>query len=161
MLISASDVTHKVLVNLLLIGVGYLIKRLGLVAREDGRILNRIVLYITLPAMNLRVISGTDLSWQLFILPIVFLVAGLLMSQMAKVPTRMLQLSRADTGTFVVSLCGVMASLAYPFIEAGYGDEGISLVAISDLGNAIAIFAMAYYLSFSTHLMVCLIRGKS
>ena len=148
MLIAESTVTQKVIVNLLLIAVGYLIKRLGLVAREDGRILNRIVLYITLPAMNLRVISGTDLSWQLFILPIVFLTAGLMMSQLGKIPARILNLTKADTGTFVVSLCGVMASLAYPFIEAAYGDAGISIVAISDLGNAIAIFAVAYYLSF-------------
>ncbi len=148
MVIAETTVTQKVMVNLLLIGVGYLIKRLGLVAQKDGRILNRIVLYITLPAMNLRVISGTNLSWQLFILPIVFLIAGLVMSQLAKAPARILKLTKADTGTFVVSLCGVMASLAYPFIEAAYGDEGVSIVAISDLGNAIAIFAVAYYLSF-------------
>lgn len=146
--IAELSVTHKVIINLMLIGVGYLIKRLGLVEREDGRILNRIVLYITLPAMNLRVISDTDLSWELFILPIVFLFAGLIMSQFAKVPARLLHLNKADTGTFVVSLCGVMASLAYPFVEAGYGDEGTSIVALSDLGNAIAIFAVAYYLSF-------------
>jgi predicted permease len=146
--ITQTSVTHKVLINLLLIGVGYLIKRLGLVEREGGSVLNRIVLYITLPAMNLRVISATELSWQLFILPIVFLFTGLLLSYLGKVPARLLRLSKADTGTFVVSLCGVMASLAYPFIEAGYGDDGISIVAISDLGNAIAIFAFAYYLSF-------------
>ncbi|MDF1512463.1 MAG: AEC family transporter [Anaerolineae bacterium] len=148
MTLAELSVTQKVIINLLLIAVGYLIKRLGLVAREDGRVLNRMVLYITLPAMNLRVISNTDLSWQLFILPVVFLAAGLLMSQMSKGPAALLQLNKADTGTFVVSLCGVMASLAYPFIEAAYGDEGISVVAISDLGNAIAIFAVAYYLSF-------------
>jgi predicted permease len=35
-----STVTQKVLIYLLLIGVGYLIKRLGLVTREDGRILS-------------------------------------------------------------------------------------------------------------------------
>ena len=146
--IAQSTVTQKVLINLLLIGVGYLIKRLGLVAREDGRILNRIVLYITLPAMNLKVIRATELSWQLFIIPIVFLIAGLLMSYLGKVPSRILNLSKADTGTFVISLCGVMASLAYPFIEAGYGAEGVSIVAINDLGNAIAVFVIAYYLSF-------------
>ena len=148
MQIADTIVTQKVIINLLLIGVGYLIKRSGLVSRDEGRVLNRIVLYLTLPAMNLRVISSTKLSWQLFILPIIFLISGVFISQMAKGPARSLNLSRADTGTFVVSLCGVMASLAYPFIEAGYGNAGISVVAISDLGNAIAIFAVAYYLSY-------------
>jgi predicted permease len=46
-------ITNRVLVNLLLIAVGYLIKKFGVVSRDDGRILNRLVLYLTLPMMNL------------------------------------------------------------------------------------------------------------
>jgi hypothetical protein len=141
-------VTQKVIVNLLLIALGYGIKRVGLVEREEGKVLNRIVLYLTLPAMNLKVISRTELSWALLILPVVSLTAGILASQVGRVSGRALSLSRPDMGTFVVSLCGVMNSLAYPFVEAGFGEEGVRTVAISDLGNAIAIFAFAYYLSF-------------
>jgi hypothetical protein len=41
-----------------------------------------------------------------------------------------------------------MGSLAYPFADAAYGMEGMRALAISDLGNAFAIFGVAYYLSF-------------
>lgn len=143
-----ATVTNKVIVNLLLIGLGYLIKRVGLVSRDEGRVLNRIVLYVTLPAMNLRAISETELSWGLFALPVVMFLAGLLMSRVGHWRGMATGLTRRDLGTFVVSFCGVMASLAYPFAEAGFGAEGVSTVAISDLGNAIAIFALAYSLSF-------------
>jgi len=143
-----SSVTQRVVVNLLFIGLGYFIKKVGLVAREDGRILNRLVLYLTLPAMNLKVISGTPLSWELLLLPVIFFAAGALSSQLGRVSGHALALSRQDMGTFVVSMCGVMGSLAYPFAEAAFGVEGVRTVAISDLGNAIAIFALAYYLSF-------------
>lgn len=143
-----ATVTTKVIVNLLLIAVGYFIKKVGLISRDEGRILNRLVLYVTLPAMNLKVISCAELPWQLFILPLVFLGAGVAISQLGKVPARALKLSRPDRGTFVVSLCGTMISLAYPFVEAAFGDEGIRAVAVCDLGNAIAIFGVAYYLSF-------------
>lgn len=146
--LATSTVTNKVIVNLLLIGLGYLIKRVGLVSRDEGKVLNRIVLYVTLPAMNLRVISETELSWELLALPIVMFLAGLLMSRVGHWRGATAHLSRQDLGTFVVSFCGVMASLAYPFAEAGFGSEGVSTVAISDLGNAIAIFALAYSLSF-------------
>jgi len=145
---SDTTVTTKVIVNLLLIALGYFIKKVGLVSREEGRTLNRLVLYLTLPAMNLKVISCADLPWQLFVLPVVFLGAGVGISQLGKVPARALKLPRPDMGTFVVSLCGTMISLSYPFVEAGFGDEGIRAVAICDLGNAIAIFGVAYYLSF-------------
>jgi malate permease and related proteins len=145
---SDNGVTQKVLVNLLLIAVGYLIKRVGLVSREEGRVVNRIVLYVTLPAMNLKAISTAELSWALLMLPVVFLAAGVISSQVGRWGGRRLELSRPDMGTFVVSFCGVMGSLAYPFAESAFGLEGVRTVAVSDLGNAIAIFAVAYYLSF-------------
>jgi predicted permease len=119
-----------------------------LISRDEGKILNRIVLYVTLPAMNLRVISETELSWGLVALPVVMLLAGLLMSRVGHWRGTVTGLPRRDLGTFVVSFCGVMASVAYPFAEAGFGAEGVSTVAISDLGNAIAIFVLAYALSF-------------
>ncbi len=146
--LAPSMVTNRVVINLLLIAIGYLIKRVGLLEREHGRVLNRLVLYVTMPALNLQVISRAPLSWRLMILPVLSLASGLLMSQVGRGVARTLNLSRRDTGTFVVSLCGVMGALAYPFVEAAYGEIGMRAAAISDLGNAIAIFAFAYYFSY-------------
>lgn len=145
---SDAVVTNRVIVNLLLIAVGYLIKRVGLVSRDEGRILNRIVLYVTLPAVNLQAISGTELSWDLVMLPVAMFVAGMIMSRVGHWRGKALDLSRPDMGTFVISFCGVMASFAYPFAEAAFGSEGVRTVAISDLGNALVIFGIAYSLSF-------------
>jgi len=141
-------ITNRVLVNLLLIAVGYLIKKLGVVSRDDGRILNRLVLYLTLPMMNLKAVMNTTLSWHLLLLPLFLLVAGTVVCLLSTFPTRWLNLSRRDTGTFVVALCGFMGSLLYPFMEAVYGDLGIQAMAICDLGNAITIFGVGYYISF-------------
>jgi hypothetical protein len=146
--LSDTVVTQRIVVNLLLIALGYGIKRVGLVSRDEGRVISRIVLYVTLPAMNLKAISQTALSWDVLILPALFLAMGILASLVGRWQGQRLDLSRQDMGTFVVSFCGVMGSLAYPFAEAAFGIEGIRTVAISDLGNAIAIFAFAYYLSF-------------
>ena len=147
-MIDSAAVTNSVVINLLLIALGYLIKKVGLLEREHGQVLNRLVLYVTLPALNLQVISRAPLSWRLMILPVLSLASGVLMSQVGRGVARALKLSRQDTGTFVVSLCGVMGALAYPFVEAAYGETGVRAAAISDLGNAIAIFAVAYYFSY-------------
>ncbi len=147
-MVADTAVTHRIVVNLLLVALGYGIKRLGLVSRDEGRVLNRIVLYVTLPAMNLKAISQTELSWSVLALPVLFLAAGIVSSLVGRWQGRRLDLSRHDLGTFVISFCGVMGSMAYPFAEAAFGIEGVRTVAISDLGNAIAIFALAYYLSF-------------
>lgn len=143
-----TTITNSVLVNLLLIAVGYLIKKLGVVSRDDGRILNRLVLYLTLPMMSLKAVMDTPLSWTLSLLPLLLLVAGLLLYRFGYFPARWLKLSRRDTGTFVVSLCGFMGALLYPFMDAAYGDAGVQATAVCDLGNAITIFVVGYYVSF-------------
>ena len=143
-----ATITNSVLVNLLLIAVGYLIKKAGVVSRDDGRILNRLVLYLTLPMLSLKAVMTTPISWSLLVLPLLLLIAGLLLCRFGHFPARWLKLSRRDTGTFVVSLCGFMGALLYPFMEAIYGDAGVQATAICDLGNAITIFVVGYYLSF-------------
>jgi hypothetical protein len=141
-------ITNRILINLLLIAVGYLIKKLGVVSRDDGRILNRLVLYLTLPMMNLKAVMNTTLEWHLLLLPLILLVVGAAMCLFGAFPARWLNLSRRDAGTFMVASCGFMGVLLYPFIEAVYGDPGIQATAICDLGNAIAIFGVGYYISF-------------
>ena len=121
---SDTVVTQRIIINLLLIGLGYLIKRVGLVSRDEGRVLSRVVLYVTLPATNLLAISTAELTWELLALPVVFLLAGVVASQVGRWSGQLLDLSRQDLGTFVVSFCGVMGSLAYPFAEAAFGEEG-------------------------------------
>lgn len=145
---SDTTITNRVLVNLLLIAVGYLIKKMGVVSRDDGRILNRLVLYLTLPMMNLKAVMGTTISWNLLLLPLLLFVVGMLVYWLSRFPARWLKLSQQDTGTFVVSLCGFMGSLLYPFMEAAYGDAGVQATAVCDLGNAITIFVVGYYVSF-------------
>lgn len=141
-------IANRIFVNLLLIAVGYLIKKLGVVSRDDGRILNRLVLYLTLPMMNLKAVMNTTLSWHLLLLPLILLVVGTAMCLFGVFPARWLNLSRRDEGTFMVASCGFMGVLLYPFIEAVYSDLGIQATAICDLGNAIAIFGVGYYISF-------------
>jgi predicted permease len=144
----SSDLTIQVVVNLLLVALGYLIVRLGLLSRHDGRVLNRLVLYVTLPATSLRAMAGATLEPRILALPVLLFLLSMAMWLLGTLPARALRLTRADYGTFVVSLSGFMASLAYPFAETAFGIEGVRALAISDLGNALAILGVAYYLSF-------------
>ncbi|MBN1640737.1 MAG: AEC family transporter [Anaerolineae bacterium] len=145
---SDQDVPTSVVVNLLLVVLGYLLVRLGVVEQRGARAFNRLVLYVTLPATTLLAIAGSALDWRTLALPLLFIVAPMALWTLGLVPARALRLSRTDRGTFVVALCGFMGSLAYPFVEAAYGVDGLRALAIADLGNAVAIFGMAYYLSF-------------
>jgi predicted permease len=138
------DITIRVVVNLLLVALGYTLKRLDIISRQDGRVLNRLVLYVTLPATSLHAIAGADITWQLLLLPLVFFVVPIGLCLAGTLPARSLDLSRPAQGTFLVSLCGFMASLAYPFADAAYGMPGVQALAVCDLGNALAIFGVGY-----------------
>lgn len=143
-----STVTIQVVANLVLVATGYLVKKLGLLKRDDGQIVNRLVLYLTLPAVSLWALSTATLTWELLLPPLALFAVALAMCGGGAWIAGRLNLNRAQQGTFVISLCGFMLSLAYPFFQAGYGDEGVRAVAVCDIGNAVAVFAVAYSLSF-------------
>lgn len=145
---SDSNITTAVIANLALIALGYLVKKVGLFTREDGRLVNRLVLYLTLPAVTVLALNRAPLSWHLALPPAALLIATLLVCLGGIPVTRYMALDRADRGTFLVSLCGLMLAMAYPFFEIGYGEEGVRAVAVCDIGNAVVVFAFAYALSF-------------
>jgi predicted permease len=65
-----------------------------MLSRENGRVLNRLVLYVTLPATNLLAISSAELSWGLLALSALFFLAAMALWIVGLWPARAGPLSR-------------------------------------------------------------------
>ena len=152
-MISNSTVTLRLIANLLVIAIGYVVKKLGLVSREEGRVLNRLVLYVTLPAASLLALSEATLSWTLLLLPLLLFAVAIAICSGGVLVARSLKLARADKGTFVVSLCGFMLSMAYPFFEPYFHN---SLIEVDGTPN----FVMFTTEPFSTRSLVLEVRDR-
>ena len=69
---SHTGVTAQIVVKLLVLGPGYSHKRVGLVSRDDGGVLNRCALCMILPALTLKAMLGAELAGGMAILPSLF-----------------------------------------------------------------------------------------
>ena len=88
---------------LILILVGAVLRRFGLVRPEDGSVLVRIVIYAATPALILQILLRTDLTATLVVVPVIaFAVHGILVG-LALLASRAFRLDRPRTGAMIVA----------------------------------------------------------
>jgi len=129
------------------VAIGYVLRRSGLLAAEDARPLNSLLVYVALPALIFGTVHGATLDWSLAALPAiawVVVVAGLAVSFAI---TRVLKLDGPRTGAFMlVAVFGNTAYMGYPVATALLGDAGLVRAIISDIfGNTIAIISLGTF----------------
>ena len=124
--------------------LGYLLQRFGVISRDDGKVMLRFVVNVTLPALLLHTLThsgpllgpGTPLVWLVSIFATAF-VASLGFLVYRRRPSY-------ERGLLVGSLCGVnLGTFAYPFVEAVWGADGLRLAALYDIPNALIVFGVS------------------
>ena len=70
--------TGKFVIIVLLIALGYLLKRIKLLKEDDSQVLATIVLNVTLPALVIVNLNKADLDISLSILPIMMIIYGII-----------------------------------------------------------------------------------
>ncbi|QHT66119.1 AEC family transporter [Rhodocytophaga rosea] len=142
-----SNINDAFLTSLLIIAAGYILKKLKVVSENDGKVVSKIVIYLTFPALILHTVSSLQITSALIFLPLVPLafsmVLLLLFSWLLKNKVDALK------GVVFMSVCGFNIGLfAYPIIEGIWGKEGLQHLAMFDVGNAISILCISYILGF-------------
>lgn len=128
---------------LIIIFLGFLAKKSGLVKEKDGEGLSRIVFNFTLPAMAIETFSAIKPDASLIYLAAASLALGLL-SGLAG-----LFVFRGEPagmkGMLLMPLLGVNIGLfAFPLVEAIWGKDIIKYFGVFDMGNSIIIFVLCY-----------------
>lgn len=126
-----------------LIGLGFLLRVLGIFPKEMPPLLNRFVLYVTFPCLVFRSLQQATLDRRLWGIPplaygaisLVFLGAFLLGERVFRLPPKK-SVSFAMGAAF-----GNTAFLGYPFILALLGEEGLPPAIFYDqLGNFLSVY---------------------
>jgi len=137
------NVNQIFIISLAVILLGYFLKRLKILNKNDGNSLVKIIMNITLPALIITVFIDLDLNISLIILPLTNIVYGFLAYFLAKKLFKDIKIE--DAGSLIISLLGFNIGLfAYPFIENIWGKTGLQYMAFFDMGNAVIIFGLAY-----------------
>ena len=136
----------KPLSYVLLIVLGYMLKRAGFFGREDYRLMSRIMINITLPCTIVRAFSGFSRDPQMFLIVGISFVCSMLPPILMYLATpgvdtrlrayRMINIGGYNIGCF-----------SLPLIEAFFGGTGVVAACMFDVGNAVMMTGGAYALT--------------
>ena len=136
----------KPLSYVLLIVLGYALKRAGFFGREDYRLMSRIMINITLPCTIVRAFSGFSRDPQMFLIVGISFVCSMLPPILMYLATpgvdtrlrayRMINFGGYNIGCF-----------SLPLIEAFFGGTGVVAACMFDVGNAVMMTGGAYALT--------------
>jgi len=137
-------VTEQFIIIILLIALGYLLKRINFIKSADSQVLSTLVLNVTLPSLVIVNLNSANLDLSFSILPIMMLIYGIL----AKVI--MVALFRKYDNHVKGSVGMMAASLniglfAYPLVETIWPKNGMIYFGMADIGGAIIMFGVTYF----------------
>jgi len=145
------DFNYQFLLSLLIIALGYFIKRFNIVKAEDSGVISSIILNITLPALVVKTFSTVEVDFALGILPLINIAYGAMMVFVALLAFR--NEKRQTRGVMSMVLPGMNIGIfMYPLAEFIWGQKAVKYFAMFDMGNAIILFGACYSLAaiFST-----------
>ncbi|MDK7928942.1 AEC family transporter [Staphylococcus hominis] len=136
--------TEQFIIIILLIALGYLLKRINFIKSADSQVLSTLVLNVTLPSLVIVNLNSANLDLSFSILPIMMLIYGIL----AKVI--MVSLFRKYDNHVKGSVGMMAASLniglfAYPLVETIWPENGMIYFGMADIGGAIIMFGVTYF----------------
>ncbi len=142
-----SDTNTAFLISLLIIAAGYLIKRLNIIQENEAKVISKLVLYVTFPAVILDTVASLQITPSLIFLPLLPVAFSLILLVAASCTLK--NKTHAMKGVVFMAVCGFNIGLfAYPIIEAIWGKSGLQHIAMFDLGNAVVILCISYALGF-------------
>ena len=141
------NVNGQFVLSTLVIALGYLLKRTGLVSEKDGAVLTRVLLNVTLPALVVSTFSAMHFEPSLMALPAICLAYGIVMGALGLFVFR--RQERADRGLLAMLVPGFnIALFAYPLVEAILGKEALIYLGMFDVGVAFVGFVIAYLIGY-------------
>ncbi len=140
-----TDVNITFSISLIIIVIGYLIKKVNIITEENGNIIAKIIFNITLPAVILKITSTLTFELSLILLPIVNITFGLLMAGIGFINFR--NKPNNLKGLLLMAIIGFnVAHFSFPLVEGIWGEQGMQYIALIDAGNAFTIFVLCYFI---------------
>ena len=140
--------TETILAIILLILIGYLAKRIGLLKAEDSLTLNKIVINIAIPSLIFLAMFNADLSNLKILLPItlICIITGILCGLLVYIFSRARGYSKKTRWTLVgTSTLFNSGFLGYPIVLGIFGATGLVRAVFYDMGSTILFLSLGIF----------------
>lgn len=139
------DVNNQFIISMLIIALGYVLKRSNILSEKDGEAVARIIFNVTLPSLVVATFSQIIVDFSLVSLALIQLIYGIAMAFIALIVFK--KEDRLKRGVLSISLPGFsIGLLAYPIVESIWGQAGLIYIAMLDMGNSIVVFVVCFTL---------------
>ena len=136
--------TEQFIIIILLIALGYLLKRINFIKSADSQVLSTLVLNVTLPSLVIVNLNSANLDLSFSILPIMMLIYGILAKVIMVVLFRKYDNHvKGSVGMMAASLN--IGLFAYPLVETIWPENGMIYFGMADIGGAIIMFGVTYF----------------
>jgi predicted permease len=131
------------IVALAIIGFGYFIKKKNIVSEQEGKVVSKLLMHTTFPALVF--ITSYRLKFESNLLLLPFLSIAFSVLSMFTASLFFKSKERASKALLIMASGGFNLGLfAYPLIEGIWGQQGMVYAAMFDLGNSFAVFGIVY-----------------
>ena len=136
--------TEQFVIIILLIALGYFLKRMNYLKATDSQVLSTLVLNVTLPSLVIVNLNSAKLDVSFSILPIMMIIYGIVAKIIViwffrKYDNHMRGSVGMMTGSMNIGL------FAYPLVEAIWPSKGMIYFGMVDIGGAIIMFGITYF----------------
>jgi len=137
-------VTEQFVMIILLIALGYFLKRINYLKATDSQVLSTLLLNVTLPSLVIVNLNSADLNMSFSILPIMMIVYGVIAKIIVvwffrKYDNHMRGSVGMMTGSMNIGL------FAYPLVNAIWPEKGMVYFGMADIGGAVIMFGVTYF----------------
>jgi predicted permease len=130
---------------IIIIALGYLLKRLHVLQEKDGEVIAKLIFKITLPALVLVTLDSAKIEASLIFIPIIVLIYGIFTSFLGFFVFK--KEERELRGSFLMVSLGFNVGLfAFPLVSAIWGKVGLLYFGMFDVGTSFIVFGIAYIL---------------
>lgn len=128
---------------LLIIVLGYLTRKTGLLTRHDGGTIAKVVINVTLPALVIHTVPQIELTTELLFLPALALAHAATAFTVVTILFR--RRTPQERGMITICSMGFNNGLfAFPIVMELWGIEAIKLLALFDVGNGLIVLGTNY-----------------
>ncbi|MDI6716366.1 MAG: AEC family transporter [Actinomycetota bacterium] len=134
---------------LILISIGFLSKRAGLLKKEHAAILNDIIIYLTMPALIFRAVAESHVSLSLLKIPLLGYIVMTACLILALVFGRFMKLSKPTFGALLIAASlGNTGYLGYPITLQLFGIQNLVKAIFYDLfGTVVFMFTIGLFVA--------------
>src|SRR5579872_2729584 len=124
--------------------LGYFLKRIKLLKRDDGDLLLLLVFYLATPALNLLSITEVKFSANLFYLILIPILVVLITQAASFFSGKAFRLKKTSLGVFLIATMIMNTGFTLPFINSVYGLPGLAQWSLFNLSVGILTYGYIY-----------------